>query len=83
MLGEVQPKDIFNNIMKGMKINSRKMQYKHFKLACVHDGLLSEKNFMRTFRFLLSDPQSTKLTCNHLKNSMIRSGAIYPSFGSV
>jgi hypothetical protein len=48
-------------------------------MASLDSKILTKEHVERAFRFLIPRPDSSQLTCQDLKQSLIRSGAIFPS----
>jgi Ca2+-binding EF-hand superfamily protein len=76
---QVTATDLFYQIRTRMNILEPNISYKQFKMACLDSDILTREHVERAFRFLKSSPKSTHLTCQDLKQSLIRSGAIFPS----
>ena len=70
---------IFDQIRSCMNDNEPNVSYKHFRMACLDSEILTKDHVGGAFRFLISTPNFTHLTCQDLKHSLIRSGAIFPS----
>ena len=71
--------ELFDQIRTRMSIEEPNISYKHFRMACLDSQILTREHVEIAFRFLISDKKSTQLSCQDLKQSLLRSCAIFPS----